>query len=168
MLRWIIYIIIIIIYANSCSCTTFIPKTTNNNLKKSEVKLKKNRSIEIKLGSTSDLDTITITNNKTNKEWIFTHKEFKLLIKSYQNWRIVSKQPPEISKIEQDNKNIYITFNYYKKSDNRTKTSILSGIIIVNKAYVQDHRKITFWRSVSVGSGLYGVFITIICIVLAL
>ena len=119
-----------------------------------------------------DIDAkVVVTNKKTGKSWEFTHKEFKMIINAWNNWRLVSDQAPEISKIEQDKKYIYITFNYYKKSDDgRTKTSVLSGIIILNKSIVFERTKTeSMLIGIAAGTGSAAIIMAIVlAIILAL
>jgi len=128
--------------------------------KKTEVKTK---DFDIKVELDPNVDpgehdpeaVMIIKNKKTGKTWTFTHKEFKLVIRSWKNWRIVSKVDPTITKIEQDKKYLYITFNYYIVTNNgRTKTSILSGVVIIKKDYVQDKTKENFWKTTSIIEGI--------------
>jgi hypothetical protein len=116
-----------------------------------------------------DVDAkVIVTNKKTGKSFIFSHKEFKLIINAWNNWRLVSAEAPEISKIEQDKKYIYLTFNYYKKSDDgRTKTSVLSGIIVLNKAVVFERTKTeSMLIGVAAGMGSAAVILAIVMAIL--
>ena len=112
--------------------------------------------------------TVTVRNNTTGKEWEFSQKEFLLVIKSWENWEVVSKTDPEITKFEQDAENLYITFNYYTTTnDGRTKTSVLSGVIIMNKKYLTQKTGTTeMFIGLIVGLAGYAVLTTILVIIL--
>lgn len=152
----------IVLSITLAGCATFKDAFKSDPNKKYNVTLKKDYQIKVKLDPKSKDSNETgvrfiVVDNKTGKKWEFTKKEFVLLMDSFDNWVLVANADPEISKVEQDKKNFYITFNYYKITDDgRTKESVLSGIIIIDKNYVQDKTKVAFWRGMAIGAGAIG------------
>ena len=151
-----------LVFGIGCKTTSTIDKATGL-VNKTKAKIKKDFEIKIKLKPKNtkvkeDPDAVVIVKNKkTGKKWIFTHKEFHLIMDSFDNWVLVANTDPEISKVQQDKTYLYITFNYHTRQNNgRTKTSVLSGIIIIKKSYVENKAKIKFWKGVSIGSTVAG------------
>ena len=111
---------------------------------------------------------IIVTNTKTKQSWEFSSAEYKLFTQGWKNWRTVSAVDPEVSSFTEDKKFYYITFNYYKIEDNgRTKTSVLSGRIILDKSGFVESDSCKRAKNFNWWSGGYGVIITIVAVCLA-
>jgi hypothetical protein len=139
-----------------------------------EIQLKEDYKIDVQLipqASTQQATDITcailIKNIKTGKEWKFTQSEFNIIIDNNKNWNTVVKGVPEVSKFTQDNTNVYITFNYYNYSDDKkTKTSVLSGKIIINREYLREKTSNEeLFKNVIIGLSVYSLLVTIILII---
>lgn len=159
---------------SGCSLTSQLVKDvvkSDGILKPMQMKPDMNISVKLTPGANpTDFDKdaqVVVTNTKSGKTWNFSHQEFKLIINSWNNWRLVSENNAEISKIEQDNKYIYITFNYYKIENNgKTKTSVLSGIVVINKTLVNERTK-TESILIGVAAG-FGVSTVVLAVLLAI
>jgi len=145
-------------------------------LKRKKAVINSDYNIKIKLkpkndDSGSDPEAvILVINKKTGKKWEFPHSEFKLIINAWENWQLVSNIDPEITKVEQDRKYFYVTFNYYKVGDDgRTKTSILSGEVIIEKKYIEKQSlKERILLGTTLGFSAYSVLVTILLVILFL
>ena len=174
MLKKLVLCFIVGVFCVGCSTTSLLVKDvikSDGILKPMQLAPDMNISVKLTPGvNPTDFDKdaqIIVTNTKTNKTWKFSHQEFKLIINSWNNWRLVSEGNAEISKIEQDNKYIYITFNYYKVENNgKTKTSVLSGIVVINKSLVNERTK-TESILIGVAAG-FGVSTVVLAIILAI
>lgn len=118
---------------------------------------------------------LILKNPKTNKEWKITYSEWFTMTTSYHYWKRVSTQRPTISEVYEDDVYLYIVFNYYDDSNkdflgikiNKTKESILSGKVLVPKKYLvaRDAKKITIAYGIVAGLSVYGILVTIFCLI---
>lgn len=137
--------------------------------KELDIRLTQNLNL-IKFEPKDDELLLEIKNVQKNITWKITYKDWKIQTIAYKNWRVVENEKPIISKITEDGKYINFTFNYYKEiieNGQAYKTSILSGIISINKEYLRtakdDAKTYYLW-----GLAGYGTIITVILIIVAI
>ncbi len=108
---------------------------------------------------------LIIKNPNTGREFKIDYKDFFVWKKSYENWRVVEKSDPMITDIEKKGNLLLVTFNYFDEESQ----SILSGQFIADRKYItnkSDQKKIRFWEGFSIGTGVYGVLVTILALLL--
>lgn len=116
-----------------------------------------------------DAAKIIVTNTKTGQAWKFSAEEYKLILESWGNWRTVTGADPEITAFTEDKKSYYITFNYYRREDDdRTKTSVLAGRIVIDKSKFDPSNACKVSKGLNWGLGTYGALMTILVIILVL
>lgn len=160
-MKTIIKIIAVLLCMSLISCTHNIKDDFNINTKPPQYQETFIVSLYPELSQTlkDENAVLEIKDKKTGKKWSITYKQFMILDRSFENWQIVSKNKPVITKVEEKNNKVTITFNYNNTDDK----SILSGQIIIDK----DKASIIFdddkWKDYYIiGSTTYSVLLTIL------
>lgn len=113
-----------------------------------------------------DKKFLTVTDKKSGKTWDISYADWKVLNLAYTNWRIVESDKPFISKIEEDDTKIIVTFNYITdtKIDN-VKASVLSGKIYLNKKFIKGKDRINpVYVGAATGISVYAIIVTLVLI----
>lgn len=144
----------------STACTVFQKKEEDGNSSDFTIKYEvpiNAKTLHIKEGD--DKRFLIVTNPESGDTWNISYKQFKIMSAAYKNWRVVENKDPIITKIEDDDEYINITFNYL--SDNNK--SVLSGVVSINKDFIhseEDYKK--YFYGALAATGTYVVIALII------
>lgn len=107
---------------------------------------------------------LEIKDKISGKQWTITYSEFDAIYRSFNDWQTVSTQKPVITKVEDVNGKILVTFNYLDPKNNK---SILSGVVTIDKNKIEvmfDDRQ--RYRYIIYGLSGYSIITTLILIVI--
>ena len=79
-----------------------------------------------------DKKFLIITNPESGNNFQISFRDFKIMSAAYKNWRVAESKDPIITRIEQKEGYLHITFNYLDGEGG----SVLSGVIMINEDYI--------------------------------
>lgn len=119
----------------------------------------------------SKKDFLEVKNKKTGKRFLISHHDWKVMARAYKNWRAIENQKPTITKVIETKDQVIMVFNYYrniKKDGEVAKKSVFSGKVIINKKFIRtssDEKTNIYLKGALVGTGVYGILITVMLLI---